>query len=38
MNNRDRLFIGTYAGIPFGLMGMGIGFLFSLLWNKFIAE
>ena len=24
--------------MPFGLVGMGIGFLFSFLWNKFIAE
>lgn len=38
MKNRDRLFIGTCAGMPFGLVGMGIGFLFSFLWNKFIAE
>ena len=26
------------VGMPFGLVGMGIGFLFSFLWNKFIAE
>lgn len=38
MKNRDRLFIGACAGIPFGLVGMGIGLLFSMIWNKFITE
>nr|UVX73527.1 MAG: hypothetical protein [Bacteriophage sp.] len=38
MKNKDRIFIGACAGMPFGLVGMGIGFLFSFLWNKFIEE
>lgn len=38
MNNRDRLVIGTCAGVPFGIIGMVIGFLCSSMWNKFIAE
>lgn len=38
MKNIDRIFIGVCCGMPFGLVGMGIGFLFSFLWNKFIAE
>lgn len=35
---KNRYFIGACAGMPFGIVGMGIGFLFSFLWNKFIAE
>lgn len=35
MKNKDRLFIGACAGMPFGLVGMAIGLLFSFLWNVF---
>lgn len=38
MKNRDRLFIGACAGMPFGLVGMTIGTIFTWIFNKFIAE
>ena len=34
MKNRDRLFIGTCAGMPFGIVGMVSGALFGILFNK----
>lgn len=38
MRNINKIFIGACCGMPLGIVGMGIGFLFSFLWNKFIAE
>lgn len=38
MKNKDRLFVGACCGMPFGLVGMTTGFLFSFLWNTFIED
>lgn len=38
MKNRDRYFIGACAGMPFGLVGMGIGTFFAWIFNRFIVE
>lgn len=34
MKNRDRYFIGACVGMPFGLVGMGIGTFLAWIFNR----
>ena len=36
MKNKDRYFIGICAGMPFGVVGVCIGTLFTWVLTKFI--
>ena len=34
MKNSDRLFIGACCGVPFGLVGMSVTVLLTMIYNK----
>ena len=34
MKNRDRIFLASCCGMPFGIIGMVSGALFGILFNK----
>lgn len=34
MKSRDRLFIGAVVGIPFGIIGVSVTTLLTMIYNK----
>lgn len=38
MKNIDRIFLGACFGMPLGLVGMAMGILFAMFFNKIVEK